>query len=298
MKPLTVSLVQADAVLGDVARNLDAHLAQVRTAADAGAGLVVFPELSLTGYVLRDLTPEVALRLDDEPIRRLREASRDVDLVVGFIEECDDHHLRNSAAYLCGGEIVHVHRKVYLPTYSMFEEGRYWGPGDTVAAFDTRFGRVGILTCEDVWHLSMSYLLFADRADIILVPSASPARGITVDETAVEDGGAPTDGLLLSGSSRTWEGLLRQQSASFNVYTVYVNRVGVEDGTTFAGGSRVVGPNGRNLLELGLDAEIGTLALDPELLLRRRTAVPMLRDERLDVTLGNLERIARSRFDD
>jgi predicted amidohydrolase len=286
LAPLNVALAQCDAVLGDVGRNLDSHLRLIEQARSQGAGLLVFPELSLTGYHLRDLTQEVAMRRDDPRLARLAEASRGLDLVAGWIDEGDEHALYNAAGYFHDGRLLHVHRKVYPVNYGMFEERRYWAAGDQVAAFDTAWGRVGVLVCEDVWHPSTSYLLFADRADLILVPSSSPARGVQPNG----------DGAATLRSTRAWDGLLRQQSSAFNVFSIYVNRCGVEDGTTFSGNSRVFGPDGETLAALGLQPELRTIALDPAALRRRRAEVPLLRDERLDVTLGNLERIARGRY--
>ncbi len=304
--PVTVSIAQCDAIVGALGRNLEAHLDAIRRARAQKAGLVVFPELSLTGYHLRDLTAEVALRADDERLQPVLDASRDIDIVLGWIEESPEHQLFNAAGYFSGGVLRHRHRKVYPANYGMFEENRYWAAGDQVAAFDTAFGRAGLLICEDMWHPSTSYLLYADRADVIITLSASPARGIrsaprgagaagsarSTGDAAGTAAGTPS----MPGSSRTWEALLRQQSTSFNVYSVYVNRCGVEDGTTFAGGSRVIDPCGEEVLALSLDAAQEVVVLDPAVLRRRRAEVPLLRDERLDVTLGNLERIARDRF--
>jgi predicted amidohydrolase len=286
--PVTISLAQCDAALGDPARNLDSHLQHIETARGEGAGVVVFPELSLTGYSLKDLTPDVAMRADDARLATLRDASRSIDIAAGWIEESREHVLYNAAGYFSGGKLLHVHRKLYPVNYGMFEERRYWGAGDRVAAFDTAYGRVGLLICEDQWHPSTSYLLFADRADVIITLSASPARGV------LKNGGQP----MVPGSCRVWENLLRQQSSAFTVWSVYVNRSGVEDGTSFGGGSRVVDPFGEVVLALGLGAEQARYTLDPALLARRRLENPMLRDERLDVTLGNLQRIARDRLGD
>jgi len=286
--PVTISLAQCDAVLGDVARNLDDHLRRVDTARSQGAGLVVFPELSLTGYSLRDLTPEVAMRAEAIPLARLAEASREIDIAAGWIDESPEHVLYNAAGYFSKGRLVHVHRKIYPVNYGMFEERRYWGAGDRVAAFDTSWGRVGLLVCEDQWHPSTSYLLFADRADVIITLSASPARGVL---RGAEAESAPA-------SSRVWDTLLRQQSAGLTLWSVYVNRVGVEDGTSFAGGSRLIDPFGEVVRVLGIDETQECVTLQPEPLARRRLENPMLRDERLDVTLGNLQRIARDRLGD
>ena len=176
----TLALAQIATKLGDVDANLEKHLAYIREAKAQGADLVVFPELSLTGYVVQDLTPWVARRPqpDDPTFGPLLEASRHIDLVVGFVDEDVRSRFFIAAAYLSGGEVVHVHHKVYLPTYGLFDEGRFFAWGDAVRAFDTRFGRMGILICEDFWHASPPYLLWLDGADVLIFVSASPGRGL------------------------------------------------------------------------------------------------------------------------
>ena len=148
---LTIALAQINTCLGRVDLNLEKHLALAAEAHSNGADLLVFPELSLTGYVLQDLASAVAHRpTDDDPVfKPLLEASRKLDMVVGFVEEDLRNRFYISAAYLSGGKVVHVHHKVYLPTYGLFDEGRFFAWGDSVRAFDTRFGRVGMLICED-----------------------------------------------------------------------------------------------------------------------------------------------------
>ena len=118
---------------------------------EKGADLLIFPELSLTGYVLQDLASTVAHRpqKNDPLFQPLLEASHKLDLVVGFVEEDIRNRFFISSAYLSQGEFVHIHRKVYLPTYGLFDESRFFAWGDSIEAFDTRFGRVGMLICED-----------------------------------------------------------------------------------------------------------------------------------------------------
>jgi len=139
-----------------VRANLDQHLAYIEQAAQQGVQLLVFPELSLSGYALLDLAPTVARKpvASDPTFGPLLEASRRMDLVVGFVDEDVRHRFYISAAYLSQGETVHVHHKVYLPTYGLFDEGRFFAWGDSIRAFDTRWGRVGLLICEDFWHAS------------------------------------------------------------------------------------------------------------------------------------------------
>ena len=147
---LTLGIAQTSPKLGDVPANLTQHLTLIEQAAAQSVELLLFPELSLTGYNLQDLVYEVAIRpsADDPVFGPLLAATRDhgMDVVVGFVEEDRRHRFYIAQAYLSGGEVRHVHHKVYLPTYTLFDEGRYFAWGDTVRAFDTRFGRVGVLT--------------------------------------------------------------------------------------------------------------------------------------------------------
>ena len=158
---LNIALAQIKPRLGDLPTNLEIHLSQIKEVCETGADLLVFPELSLTGYVLQDLASTVAHHPDaSDPIfRPLLEASQEIDLVVGFLDEDQRHRFFIASAYLSEGRVLHVHRKVYLPTYGLFDEGRFFAWGDSVRAFDTRFGRLGILICEDFWHASPPYVL-------------------------------------------------------------------------------------------------------------------------------------------
>ena len=277
---LTLALAQINTHLGDVAANLEKHLALIQEAQSAGADLLLFPELSLTGYVLQDLASAVALRPNsDNPVfRRLLQASQAIDLVVGFVDEDHRHRFFIAAAYLSGGELVHIHHKVYLPTYGLFDEGRFFAWGDAVQAFDTRFGRVGMLICEDFWHASPPYLLWLDGADMLLFTSASPGRGLT------------------SGSqleSARWVEQINQAYASlFTTFVAHANRVGYEDGLHFWGGSTVYDPNGE-LLAMGPYNQEGlTLAeVDMNQLHRTRARLPLLRDERTALVLREMNRI-------
>jgi NAD+ synthase (glutamine-hydrolysing) len=277
---LTLGLAQINTHLGDVSANLEKHLALIQEAQATGADLLIFPELSLTGYVLQDLASAVALRpTADNPIfRPLFQASQSIDLVVGFVDEDRRHRFFIAAAYLSGGELVHVHHKVYLPTYGLFDEGRFFAWGDAVQAFDTRFGRVGILICEDFWHASPPYLLWLDGADMLLFTSASPGRGLT--------GGPQLE-------SARWVEQINQAYASlFTTFVAHANRVGYEDGLHFWGGSTVYDPNGE-LLAMGPYNQEGlTLAeVDMNQLHRTRARLPLLRDERTALVLREMNRI-------
>jgi len=273
-----VALAQIEPVLGDPAGNVALHLSWARRALAAGADLLVFPELSLTGYLLQDLVSEVAIPLAAPGlIRPLLNMSRRIAMVVGLVEETPTHRYHNSAVFLEGGRIVHVHRKVYLPTYGMFDEGRYFAAGDRLEAFDTRLGRMGLLICEDFWHPSTALVLAQDGADYLLVISAGPTEGIE------------RRGLV--GRS-TWRDLAKVTAQMQTLYVAYANRVGFEDGIHFGGGSCLFDPFGEALVEGGcLDEGLLVSDLDRSALRRARTLVPLLRDERLPVLAREVQRL-------
>lgn len=277
---LNLALAQISTKLGDVQANLDKHLAYAKEARSQGANLLVFPELSLTGYVLQDLVPRVACQPnDDDPIfRPLLQASQDIDLVVGFVNEDNRHRFYIASAYLSRGQVVHIHHKVYLPTYGLFDEGRFFAWGDSVRAFDTRFGRVGLLICEDFWHASPPYLLWLDGADLLLFTSASPGRGLT-----------PAPQL----ESAWWVEHINQAYASlFTTFVAHTNRVGFEDGLHFWGGATVFDPNGELIAQGPYAEEALTVAeIDLNQLRRTRARLPLLRDERTNLVVRELGRI-------
>jgi predicted amidohydrolase len=280
MAELKVGLAQIAPILGDVHRNLRLHLDMIKQAEEQEVQLLCFPELSLTGYVLRDLVPDVAMMVEeDSPVlAELLSASQGVDLLVGLVEEDRRHRYYISSAYLSQGQIVHVHRKVYLPTYGMFEESRYLASGDCFCAFDTRFARMGVLICEDFWHISSAYTLWLDGADLLLLVSASPGRGLSPEARL--------------GSSRSVE-LMNQTYATFLTdFVLHCNRVGFEDGLNFWGGSTVFGPDGDLVAQAPYHKEsLLTATLELGALRRVRIQLPLLRDERPDLLREQLERI-------
>lgn len=277
---LNVALAQMNTVLGNVPRNLEKHLAYIDQAASNGADLVIFPELSLTGYVLQDLVPMVAChpRQDDPIFHHLMDASHKLDILVGFVEEDSRNRFYIASAYLSRGEVVHVHHKVYLPTYGLFDESRFFAWGDSVQAFDTRFGRVGTLICEDFWHASPPYLLWLDGADLFLFCSASPGRGLT-------------DAPMLE-SARWVNHILRAYASLYTSFVVHTNRVGYEDGLNFWGGSAIYDPNGEQLCQGPLHEEhLTQMEIDLNQLHRTRARLPLLRDERTALVQREMNRI-------
>jgi len=275
-----LALAQINPALGLVEKNLEKHLKFIKEAKDQNADLIVFPELSLTGYALQDLAPAVAHKPlpTDTVFRELLTASSNIDIAVGFVEEDRRSRFFIAGAYLSQEKVVHVHHKVYLPTYGLFDEGRFFAWGDTISSFNTRFGRAGILICEDFWHVSPPYLLWLDGADLFLFMSASPGRGLT---------SAP------QLSTAQWvESINRAYASIFTSFVMHSNRVGYEDGLHFWGGSTVFNPDGDLVAKAPLDEE-SLLFCEINLndLHHTRARLPLLRDERTALVQRELNRI-------
>ncbi len=277
---INIGLAQIYPKLGDLQHNLDVHLDYAARARNEGVDLLIFPELSLTGYQVQDLVPEVALPADadDAVFAALLEASRGLDIVVGFVREDKRNRFYIANAYLSGGQTLHIHHKLYLPTYAMFDESRYFAQGNSVRAFDTRFGRVGMLICEDFWHVSPPYLLWLDGADLLILNSSSPSRGLNEGDRML--------------GTRWVEHVNQAYGSMFTSYILHCNRVGYEDGKNFWGGSSVVDPDGEFMSHgLYFDEALITQAIDMNQLHRTRARLPLLRDERPGLVRRELGRI-------
>jgi predicted amidohydrolase len=278
-----VALAQISPKLGNLSDNLSLHLRCIDRARAAGANLIVFPELSLTGYILQDLVPDIAINPLTSPfLTALLNQCREIDCVVGFVEVSDRFNYYNAAAYLSRAEIKHIHRKLYLPTYGMFDEMRFFAMGESLRTFQTGFGDMGLLICEDLWHPSTIYLYAQEGAKVVITISSSPGRGVRQGH--------------LFQTSEGWAGLLKTTAQYYTIYNIYVNRVGFEDGAHFPGGSMVVTPQGEVVVQAKYFEEDFVLAeLNLEEVGRARLFAPVLRDERLELTLRELTRIVNNR---
>ncbi|HEU4828971.1 MAG TPA: NAD(+) synthase [Gemmatimonadales bacterium] len=237
--------------------------------------LLIAPETALSGYFLEGGVREASLTADafyaDLAATHAESGAPPIDVCVGFYE-LHENRLHNSALYasLGGADagIRHVHRKVFLPTYGVFDEERFVEPGRSVAAFDTRWGRAAITICEDAWHSVMPMFAALDGAQLIIVPSASPARGIAPDG----DDNRPS-------SLSRWERIAQDIAGEHGVYVAIAQLVGFEGGKAFAGGSIVAGPRG-NLLVRGpiFEDAIVRADLDFDEITRARADLPLLSD--------------------
>jgi predicted amidohydrolase len=222
-----------------------------------------------------------------------------VDLLCGFIELGEDFRVFNSCAYFAGGALRCVHRKVYLPTYSIFDEARYFAAGETVRAFDlwadeSRLAkasglgklRCGAIICEELWHPSVAYLLAQDGAQILLAHSAAVDKGLRDDKGR-------------AAGLHVWEVLACSAAVSSGAFLAWANRVGEEGALRFFGSSFITDPGGRVIARTEPYAEeVKVCEIEFSEVRRARVSTPLLRDERLELTTRELERIMRARFGD
>ncbi len=281
-----IAIAQIRPTKGDYAANLQriggvlAQLAQLEPRVD----LLIFPETSTSGYFVeggvRDVAVTAGTLFRDLTLQHEAAKASPIDVAVGFYEVFQNRFY-NSCLYASLGSaspgIRYVHRKVFLPTYGVFDEERFVERGREVHAFDTGWGRVAILICEDAWHSITGTIAALEGAQVILVPSASPARGTGMDE----------EGTRLPASVVRWERILRTLAEEHGVYVAYASLVGFEGGKGFPGGSVVVSPSGDVVLRGPLFEEaVLTYDLDLNELTRARADSPLLAD--LEVNLPHL----------
>jgi predicted amidohydrolase len=285
MKPLRIALAQLAPRLGLLEENLARHREVLAEARAGGAGLVVFPELGLTGYQLQDLAAEVAMRADDPRLLGLAADAVGSSAIVSFVEEAADHRLFISAALLEDGAVRFVHRKLFLPTYGLFDERRFFAAGDRLRTVESRLGiRLGIAVCEDFWHLAVPETLALDGAQVLINVSSSPGR----DLAAIHEVGL--------GTAASWRTLMRTYAQLTTSFVVFCNRVGMDETISFWGGSEVIAPSGEAVFTAPLFDE-GLHFVDIELgdVRRERIGLPLLRDERPELHLRELRRILAER---
>lgn len=262
-----LAVAQLDCDVRDTAAN-GARIAEAATT--ARADILLTPELSVTGYDVGDAVHTLAspVRPGEPPsVEALLDLPGEV--IVGLIEAAPAGPF-NTAAAVRDGRVVCRQRKLYLPTYGMFDEGRWFGRGRTLETWTTATGwRTGVLICEDFWHPGLAYVLASRGIDLLLVQAAAPGRGAW-------DGGAAG----AFASADVWERIARTTAQLYGIYVALCNRVGVEGGVTFAGGSMIVGPDGA-VLTYADDASEQTIVaeLTADALARSRRPYAHRRDD-------------------
>ena len=273
---LRVTLAQVDCTLGDLEGNLRRARDVLEQARAERADLVVFPELSLTGYSMGQLADDVSIDNVEEELGPLMQEDANPGVVVGF-SEAGRLHTYNSAAYLQDGALRHLHRKLYLPNYGAFEERKHFSPGQALRAFDTRFGPMAILICNDVWQPMLPFLAVQDGARLMIVPANSSRQRFPG----------------LADMPQEWREINRFHARMLESWVVFVNRVGVESDLTFWGGSHVVDPWGQTVYEAPFDEPaVTTVEIDLGAVRRRRREMPLVKEARLGLLAREIERLS------
>ena len=270
---MRLALAQFDSMIGEVDANLERIQEIVAEANDQKVDLIVFPELATHGYWLGQVTDTPSLISTDARLVGLSEGRADV--VIGFHEQARVRSY-NAAGYFAGGELIHVHRKLYLPTYHAWEERKHSSPGQTLRAFDTTHGRAALLICNDAWQPVLPWLAAQDGAELVIVPtnSAESADPDTLDTIGY------------------WEQLLVSIARMQQCWLVFVNRAGTEAGARFWGGSRVVDPTGAVVAQSPHWEEAVTIIdIDLDAAHRRRRRVPFLAEARLALIEREVRRL-------
>ena len=194
--------------------------------------LIVFPELSLNGYLLQDKLYEDAWELSE--LQEIKELSKDIDIVVGAALR-DGDGFRNAGLYYSKGKLLNQHNKVHLPNYGMFEEARYFNAGDKFESFSVEDKKVSMLVCEDMWHESVHHDIIKENPDLVVALVASPARGFSDDGLDIQ---------------KQWYKIIKTVAKEADTKIIFVNRVGFEDGLGFWGGSCILDENADILHQL------------------------------------------------
>ncbi len=272
-----IALAQINPILGDIRKNIEKHVKFIEKAIKEKADVIVFPELSLTGYNLKDLTMEVAMKPFDPLLSPIFSLSNRIDISIGFVEKGEDDIPYNSAMYIENENIKNIYRKIYLPTHGMFQELRFFGKGSKVKVFDTKFGKVSTLICRDFFHPSLLFLSYAAKADFILAMSNMPLRGLSGE---------------IPGIQKTVEIAADTYANFFGQFIIFINRVGFEDGLGFYGGSFVESPLLTKTAFAGILKENITFAeIDTKESFFKKQGFPLLREEDFHLIKRNLDEI-------
>jgi predicted amidohydrolase len=225
------------------------------------------------------------MRLDDARLAELIAATAGLSAVVSFVEESADHRLFIAAALLEDGELRHVHRKLFLPTYGLFDERRFFAAGDLLRATTSQLGvGLGIGVCEDFWHLTVPQVLALDGAQVLINVSSSPGRDL-----------AATNEVGL-GTATSWRTLMRTYAQLTTSFVIFCNRVGVDESISFWGGSEIIAPTGAPVMSAPFyDEGLFYADLVTADIRRERIGLPLLRDERPELQVRELERIVAER---
>jgi len=277
---LRVAVAQIDSALGDLRGNTNKHLELIRRAADAGVEVLLFPELSLTGYQLGGRVPDVAMPREHEIIKLLAQAAPNMTVLVGFVEEGPAAQYFNATAALRDGRLVFIHRKLNLPTYGSLEEGKLFASGSYVETFPVHGRwRGGVMICADLWNPALVHLAMVHGTTLLFAPLNSAENAVS-DEFS---------------NPKSWDVVLRFYAIMYAMPILVANRVGTEHGSRFWGRSRIIDPRGEVLAEAEEASEqLVQASIDYETVRRSRFQLPTVRDSNLDLVHREIARLAAS----
>lgn len=258
-------IAQTYPIFGNWKANLEKHYHFTDIAIKNGAGLIIFPEMALTGYYLRDMVPNLSIGPDFSMLSPLLEMSKEIDIVTSFPERTSDFTYHIASIFLHRGKIAHLHRKVYLPISGMFEDLKDFKKGFEVKAFMVRNLKYGMLICRDIWHLDTVTSLVLQGVKIIIAPSAVPLRNVS-------DKGPGIDSFI--------ERTVRSYAEKGTCYFIFANRVGFEEGICFYGGSQVADPFGNIICKLNfLEEQLAFFEINERRISQRVSCLPLLLEQ-------------------
>lgn len=263
MTILQVSVAQINAQLGDVNANLNTHQDYIKQAAALGTQLLLFPELSLTGYQLQSSVRKVAMKRDDVRLKELAQLAPQMSVIVGFVEQVSPGEYYNAMAWLLGGTVVAVHRKVNLPTYGGLEEGKWFHSGDatTSVSLDENW-RGSVLICADLWNPPLVHCALLDKPEILLAPINS-ASGIVSKDFSNQD---------------NWLVNVKFYAVLYGTPVLMANRYGPEGEAWFWGGSCILSATGELLAQAEDGETLTTATLSLDDIDKARFELPTVRD--------------------
>ncbi len=274
---MKIRAIQFAPVLGNMDKNFEFHVEKIEAAAVDGVDLIIFPELSITGYDLKDLVYENSFNKDHKMHREFLRLSKSTDILIGAPWEEEAGIIYNAAILYSAGEVVHIHKKVQLPNFGMFEEAMNFRKGDSFMAFPYRGFTAGIIICREILFPSIAWLYFMQKTDLLLGISNSPFRGL---------------GDKGFSSLSLWERAGEVNAVNYHQNYLFVNRTGFENGMGFGGGSFYAAP-GKGIVDkcLYFDADEMDVEFEPDAARNARFSANYLRDENPEIIMNELKRI-------
>ncbi|MBT9164704.1 MAG: N-carbamoyl-D-amino acid hydrolase [candidate division WS2 bacterium] len=273
-----LGVAQINPVLNDLKHNKEKHLSLLERAISEKVNVLVFPELSLTGYYLLDGVAEASLSLNSPFLDDFKKISKEISFSLGIIEKGTDDNPYISQLFFEEGEIKGVHHKVYLPTHGIFEDLKYFARGKKVAIINSRYGKVGMLICRDFMHLSLNLLLSLQGMNVLLLSSAIPVRGLDKDKSF--------------SVKESMEYLLRTLANYLNVFIAFSSRGGFEEGIAFMGSSMILNNYGFIVKEGAfIDEDFITSGINLENIYKKNIVFPLNREEDLLMLKDNIGKI-------